>query len=119
LGFPARDERRHTYGDFALTKSYDPTSDIGLGAAWERLQELIVNDPDIVTSPILGVTIGPEDSPFDPGKMGAYFQSPSQVTANYHHLLDLARESPSDVVADAVGMLGQAMRAGKGLYITF
>jgi len=109
----------HTYGDFALTKYYDPTSDIGLGAAWERLQELIANDPDIVTSPILGVTIGPEDLPFDPGKMGAYFQSPSQVAANYHHLLDLARESPSDIVADAVRMLGQAVRAGKGLYVTF
>jgi hypothetical protein len=109
----------HTYGDFALTKYYDLTSDIGLGAAWERLQEFFANDPDIVTSPILGATIGPGDSPFDPGKMGAYFQSPSQVAANYHHLLDLARESRSDFVADAVRMLGQAARAGKGLYITF
>lgn len=109
----------HTYGDFALTKYYDPTADIGLGAAWEGLQGLIANDPDIVTSPILGAAIGPEDSPFDPGKMGAYFQGPSQVTANYRHLLDLARGSPSDVVADGVGMLGGAVRARKGLYITF
>jgi hypothetical protein len=109
----------HDYGDFALTKYYDPTADIGLGASWERLQELVASDPDIVTSRIPGATIGPADSPFDPGKMGAYFQSASQVAANYRGLLDLARESSSDVAADAVRMLGQAVRAGKGLYITF
>lgn len=109
----------HTYGDFALTKYYDPTADIGLGAAWEGLQELILNDPDIVRSPILGATIGPEGSPFDPGRLGAYFQSPSQAAANHRRLRDLARESPSDVVVDAVRMLGLAVQTGKGLYITF
>jgi len=109
----------HTYGDFALTKYYDPAADIGLGAAWEGLQELIANGPDVVASPILGATIGPEDSPFDPGRMGAYVQSASQAAANYRRLLDLAREVPSDVVADAVSMLEQAVRAAKGLYVTF
>jgi len=109
----------HHYGDFALTKYYDPTADIGLGAAWVAFQEILADDPEIVTSPILGVTIGPDDDPFDPGKMGSYFQSPSQVAANYRHLQDLSRDSPSDVVADAIRMLELAMQAGKGLYITF
>jgi hypothetical protein len=109
----------HTYGDFALTNYCDPTADFGLGPAWEGLQRPIANDRDIVPSPILGATIGPEGSPFDPGKLGAYFQSSSQWAANDRHLLDLARESPSDVVADDVRMLERAVRAGKGLYITY
>lgn len=109
----------HAYGDFALTKYYDPTADIGLGALWGRLQELIAGDPGVVTSPILGTTIGPTGSPFDPGKMGSYFQDARQVEANLGRLLALTRQSSSDVVADAVRMLTQAMRAERGLYVTF
>jgi hypothetical protein len=109
----------HAYGDFALTKYYDPTADLGLGAAWEELQDLIANDLDVIASPILGATIGPADSPFDPGKMGSYFQDARQVEANRDRLLALARQSSSDEVADAVEMLTQAMRAGRGLYVTF
>jgi hypothetical protein len=51
--------------------------------------------------------------------MGAYFQNGSQVAANYRYPLDLAREPSSDIDADAVEMLAQAVRAGKGPYITF
>ena len=107
------------YGDFALTKYYDPASDIGLGAGWDLIQDLVADDPAADTSPILGTTVGPDDSPFDPGKMGSYFQSPSQAAASLRRLRDLARESPSDAAADAVRMLEQAVEAGKGLYVTF
>ena len=86
---------------------------------WGRLQELIAGDPGVVTSPILGTTIGPTGSPFDPGKMGSYFQDARQVEANLGRLLALTRQSSSDVVADAVRMLTQAMRAERGLYVTF
>ena len=51
----------HQYGDVALTKYYDPLADIGLGASWERVQELVANDPTLMESPILGSTIGPKD----------------------------------------------------------
>src|ERR1051326_1231389 len=35
----------HQYGDFALTKYYDPTADMGLGGAWDNIQELIASNP--------------------------------------------------------------------------
>src|SRR5205807_7996746 len=79
----------HQYGDFALTKYYDPTTDVGLGTSWEHIQELIANDPTLVESPILGTPLGPIASPFDPGKMGAYFQSAEQVRHHYQHLVSL------------------------------
>src|SRR5262245_21828213 len=74
----------HQYGDFALTKYYDPIADIGLGQSWEGLQELI--EGEVPRSPLLGSTIGPIGEPFDPGKMGSYFQNPGDVTRNYKHL---------------------------------
>jgi hypothetical protein len=109
----------HQYGDFALTKYYNPTADIGLGAAWENLQELIANDPALTESPILGSTIGPQDDPFDPGKMGSYFQSAQQVRQNRRYLLDLAKKGQTEDLKRAIQMLDQAAGAETGLYVTF
>jgi hypothetical protein len=68
----------HQYGDFALTKYYDPRQDIGLGRDWEEVQSLLL--AEIGTDlPILGRPIGPPNSLFDPGKMGSYFQSEADV----------------------------------------
>lgn len=47
------------------------------------------------------------------------FPRSSQTATNSRHLLDLARGSPSDIVADAVRMLERAARAGQGLDVTF
>src|SRR5262245_4292434 len=63
----------HQYGDFALTKYYAPSNDIGLGYSWQAIQDVIDTDRNV--SPILGAVVGNPDDPFDPGKMGAYFQS--------------------------------------------
>jgi hypothetical protein len=109
----------HQYGDFALTKYYNPTADIGLGAAWHNLQELIANDPTLVESPILGSTIGPQDNPFDPGKMGSYFQSAQQVRQNLRYLLNLAKKWQTEDLKRAIQMLDQAVGAETGLYVTF
>jgi hypothetical protein len=110
----------HQFGDFALTKYYNPTADIGVAAAWENLQELIAkNDPLLAESPILGSTIGPKDNAFDPGKMGSYFQSAQQVRQSQSYLLNLAKEKPAEVLSGALAMLQEAADAGTGLYVTF
>ncbi len=109
----------HQYGDFALTKYYNPIADIGLGAAWENLQELIANDPILTESPILGSTIGKKEDPFDPGKMGSYFQSAQQVRQNHRYLLNLAKKEQTEELKRAIQMLNEAVDAKGGLYITF
>jgi len=62
----------HKYGDFALTRYYDPREDIGLGADWDRVDDLVGSEG---TAIVLGTPFGPSDNPFDPGKMGSYLQT--------------------------------------------
>ena len=106
----------HQYGDFALTKYYRSRDDIGLSYAWESVREKLLerlgND-----APLLGITVGPVDNAFDPGKMGSYFQSASQVAAN----LDALRQMPTNESEPGIERLRDLLKAavGKGLYITF
>lgn len=109
----------HQYGDFALTKYYDPLADKGLGTSWESAQEMIAVNTTLKESPILGSTIGPKDEPFDPGKMGSYFQSPRQVRESYEYMLEIAAKIPSGDLTKAVQMLEEARKSENGLYITF
>lgn len=109
----------HQYGDFALTKYYDPLEDIGLGVEWEHVQDAISSDPKLTESPILGHTVGPSDGPFDPGKMGSYFQTLDQVRQNHQYLLNLAKKGVSTDFSRPIQMLSEAENAKKGLYVTF
>jgi hypothetical protein len=106
----------HQYGDFALTKYYDPRADIGLGVDWERVEEVL--PAGLQRSPILGHTIGPEGALFDPGKMGAYFQSAQEVHES-RKLLEGIEGCRIPAVLRAVEMLRCAVEAGRGLYVTF
>ena len=108
----------HQYGDFALTKYYNPTADIGLGSVWERVQDLAAS-PSRTSSPILGTTVGPSDAPFDAGKMGSYFQSARSVRENYEYVLELAKSTRSAELNKAAEMLEEAARNNAGLYVTF
>lgn len=108
----------HQYGDFAITKYYDPTMDIGLGNEWEEPQELFIT-LGLSESPILGRTIGPHENPFDPGKMGSYFQSNQQVLDNLRLLDDLAGQRPTQILNAAREVLYSAARVGAGVYVTF
>jgi hypothetical protein len=111
----------HQYGDFALTMFYDPTEDIGLGYDWENIQE-ILSQKLTDTSSVLGSPIGPESNYFDPGKMGAYFQSPQQVIENQRLLensFDQGELESSAELEKMLEMLQAATLEGKGLYITF
>jgi hypothetical protein len=109
----------HQYGDFALTKYYDPKADTGLGADWDEVQQMIAADPLMTESPVLGSTVGPPDDPFDPGKMGAYFQTKQQVQRNYSNLTGLGVKQPASTLNRAIQMLQGAVDAGSGLYVTF
>lgn len=114
----------HQYGDFALTKYYDPSLDIGLGPTWFRLQDLIETDLTdnglgIDYSPILGRTVGPTDNLFDPGKMGSFFQSASQVEASYRYCLSLSSRVELEEVSRAIETLQAALSFQRGLYVTF
>ena len=104
----------HQYGDFALTKYYQPASDIGLGEAWIAIHEYLQAAP-VARSAILGTTIEEDGVVFDPGKMGSYIQSASDVVQN----ITLIRASRSDELAPALEMLEEASKLSRGLYVTF
>ncbi|MEH1896798.1 MAG: hypothetical protein V7K94_16170 [Nostoc sp.] len=109
------------YGDFAITKYYNPQCDIGLGYDWLPLHNMLFNELDKNVSPLLGKVFGISGNYFDPGKMGSYFQSLEQVNQNWELLNLLLNEKneylPSLVLA--MKMLSNALDLQKGLYITF
>jgi hypothetical protein len=108
------DRDAHQYGDFAITKYYDPRENLGLGRAWESVQTLLLNKLG-VDSPLLGKPLGPASNFFDPGRIGSYFQSESDVRSNL-----LAIEKISDPEIEGVlRMLRRAESVGRGLYVTF
>ena len=109
------------YGDFALTKFYDPQNDVGLGTDWETVQTMLAqHNPDLLQA-VLGRPVGPEGQLFDPGKMGSYFESAEEARQALDGLETLLREHPelSDGLADLRNMLQSAVDANQGLYVTF
>lgn len=112
----------HNYGDFALTKFYDPANSIGLCYDWQQIddilsRELSVDPLDI----ILGHSFGPDDNHFNPGRMGSAFQSPEQVKDNIQIIQKLIEQKPDLAIdlKDLLSMLKQAEASEKGLYTTF
>ena len=80
------------YGDFAITKYYNPDDDIGLGYNWMQLDDLLLQELNIDTSPLLGRILGSSENYFDPGKQGSYFQSPKIVQENLELLNSLSNK---------------------------
>lgn len=110
----------HEYGDFALTRFYDPAEDCGLGHCWNRIDRAIEEeDRDI----LLGLCLGPEHKRFDPGRYGSYFQPPGQVAQSLARLrgLDLSWLEERDKVLfrSFDGLLEECVDGGLGLYVTF
>jgi hypothetical protein len=106
------------WGDYALTKYYEPSDDLGLGPDWEVLQsELLAKLGRDQT--VLGRTVGPPASLFDPGRMGAYFQTEEDVTANLSELQRFHSNGAGDEANRLVEILRAAAARGRGLYITF
>jgi hypothetical protein len=108
------------YGDFALTRFYDPAEDWGVGDAWMAIDRRL---PEADQAALLGSPFGPLGAYFDPGCLGSYFQTPPQVVAS----LDRVRRSPWPDLEDDPreslkrfeALLARCTESGSGLYITF
>ena len=70
---------------------------------------------------LLGECIGVPDFYFDPGKMGSYLQSPTQVKNNLKLIQNYLKEEPKSIIflQDIKLMFEKAIKEEKGLYITF
>jgi hypothetical protein len=102
----------HEYGDYALTRFYDPADWSGVGYEWAGLSDEL---PDPAADALLGFSVGPPGRLFDPGRYGSYFQTPAQV------LESLAVLEPLGVpeLARFVGLLERCAAEGRGVYTTF
>jgi hypothetical protein len=110
----------HEYGDFALTRFYDPAVDYGIGDPWSRIGDLL---PEEGRAALLGSPIGSPGRWFDPGRYGSYFQPPGRVAISFAYLRGFALpqldEFERDMLARFVGLLGECVEARSGLYTTF
>ena len=110
----------HEYGDFALTRFYDPNADSGLGYCWNELDDAL---PEEDREVLLGSPFGPRHNRFDPGRYGSYFQTPRQVAGTLARFrgLDLSwLEEHDQVFARGFeGLLEECVAGGLGLYVTF
>lgn len=100
------------FGDFALTKFYRVHDDFGLGSAWLHVTDVINESAGLA---LLGRSVGPPESPFNPGRLGSYFQRPDDVPRSWRALGEV--ELPS--VATMVALLQRCSSVGLGVYITF
>lgn len=109
----------HEHGDFALTKYYDGDLDIGLDEAFEDIADLL-EESGSSGALTLGEPLGPEEACFDPGRQGTYFQTEEEVASAFAELDGLLAREPAlrEPLAPLAGMLGQATRQKKGLYVT-
>lgn|GEM_PF-1032814 len=109
----------HELGDFALTKYYDSDLDIGLDIDWEAIGDLLEKS-GVSPTMVLGTTLGPVEAPFDPGREGAYFQTAAEVSEALGQLQALLQKQPglASDLAPLQGMLQQAARSRRGLYVT-
>jgi hypothetical protein len=114
-------EDAEEYGDFALTKYYDPSDNLGVGSEWAALQDLLVNELPPGTPFTLGHTVGPAGNLFDPGRMGSYFMSDEEAESRMDALRDLVEEKPAlrPKLERLLEMYETISRSGKGAYQTF
>lgn len=131
-GEPLTDNWRHALtagvvqeaADLAVTAYYDLNSDFGLGDAWGELDELL---PPRVRAALLGTTFGPPARPFDPGRMGSYFQSEHEAAQSlralrrYTHpvLARVTFRTVSRELRDYTQALASALEPSLGLFVTF
>jgi hypothetical protein len=114
----AEGQDAHQLGDFALTKYYEPNDDLGLGPNWEALQSQLLAKLG-KDQALLGRTVGPPTNPFDPGKMGAYFQTEGDVKVNLSDLQRFQGNGAAEEAKRLVEILRAAAARGRGLYVTF
>ncbi|KAF0813556.1 hypothetical protein IGB42_01907 [Andreprevotia sp. IGB-42] len=94
--------------DFALTRHYDPAGNHGLGGAW---QSTAAHLPEAAQAALLGNAL----PGFDPGRQGAYFQTPDEVIRSIHQLAQQSHPATDSFRA----LLRAARQSGHGIYVTF
>ena len=109
------------YGDFALTRYYDPADDIGVGTEWPAVQDALVRAADQGIDLTLGHTVGPPGRAFDPGGMGSYFLTNAEAAARLEALREIIRRDPAlrDRLGALLAMFETVANSGKGMYVTF
>jgi hypothetical protein len=103
----------HEYGDFALTRFYDPAADQGIAESWSAVESALPNDD---RAALLGFALGEPGHEFDPGRQGSYFQTHEQAIAS---LRRVERFQRPDEVAPYATLLRTCVAAGLGTYVTF
>jgi hypothetical protein len=103
----------HEYGDFALTRFYDPAEDQGIAESWLAVDaELAEQD----RSALLGSRLGVPGHEFDPGRQGSYFQTPEQVAESLRRFDRFAHDGR---LKTYVQLLRGCVADGLGVYVTF
>jgi hypothetical protein len=110
----------HEYGDYALTRYYDPADCRGIGYGWAQLSEEL---PEEAANAMLGFAVGPEDNLFDPGRYGSYFQTPRQVRESLsalrpHSCTRTCYSSCPDLL-QYLELLERCVAERRGVYVTF
>jgi hypothetical protein len=102
----------HNYGDYALTRFYDPANSCGIGYPWTRLDDQL---PEPAANAMLGFPIGPAQNRFNPGAYGSYFQTPSDVEES----LALLRPHACPDLERYLELLQRCAVERRGVYVTF
>ena len=104
----------HEYGDFALTRFYDPADDRGVGNAWVGIDASL---PEQDRPALLGRPLGRAGREFDPGRQGSYFQTPEQVVESLRRVQRLSEYQ--DVLRGYIELLRACAAGRRGVYVTF
>ena len=102
----------HEYGDYALTRFYDPADCWGIGYEWARLSEEL---PESAANAMLGFVVGPPGNLFDPGRCGSYFQTPRQVRES----LGVLQAHTCPGLGRFLDLLSRCVAEARGVYVTF
>jgi hypothetical protein len=110
----------HEYGDYALTRFYDPNADGGLGYCWNEIDDALPGHGQLA---LLGSPFGPRHHRFDPGRYGSYFQTLRQVAESLTCVrgfdLTWLDEHDRGFLGRFIQLLEECVASGQGLYVTF
>jgi hypothetical protein len=109
----------HQYGDLAMTRFYEPSSNVGLGEEWDATEDVLTG-VGVRGAILLGKLIGPRENLFDPREFQVcYLQSARMVQENSRRLEELLRRrlDLEATLAQAVRLFEPAAEIGRGLYI--